>query len=290
MIDSKIFRECEVLSVKDDKAGLRIKVRLVPEDSDCLTVDELPYCYPLMPKHLHVNPKVGEMVLVSLSTLGQTKGKRWFYGPIISQQYGLGYDAYKYSARSILDKGKYVQPLPNPSLNPLNEGTLPDRDDIALQGRNNADVILKENEVRIRSGFKKNPNALPQDSLVFNDKDLAYIQMKYKKMKDGKGNDLSSVTNIVSDKINLLSHQSSDNFNLTDRKDLISDDELLKILENAHPMVYGDLLVSFLKQLVEIVRTHTHPFPMSPPCFTTPQIKVLNTDLDTLLSKNIKLS
>ena len=54
--DNIIFRECEVLSVIDDQAGLRIKVRIDPDDNDCKTIEQLPYCYPLIPKHFHINP------------------------------------------------------------------------------------------------------------------------------------------------------------------------------------------------------------------------------------------
>ena len=40
---NNIIRFCEVLSVVDDKAGLRIKVRLEPEDANCKYIDDLPY-------------------------------------------------------------------------------------------------------------------------------------------------------------------------------------------------------------------------------------------------------
>ena len=288
--DDKIFRECEVLSVIDDKAGLRIKVRIHPDDSDCPTIDDLPFCYPLMPKHFHINPKVGEMVLVITSVLGVTKGRRWFIGPIISQQYNLNYDPFNFSAKSILDNGKFSTPLPRPELNPDNEGTYPDREDIAIQGRQNADLILKDSEVRLRCGFKKEPTGKPENTLLFNREDLSYIQMKYKRLKDHKGKDFSSSINIVADRINLLSHDSKTPFTLNDRKALITDEELVKILEQAHPLVYGDELVEFLKQLIEVIRTHTHPFSMDPPCFTTPQTKVLNTDLDEMLSNSIRIN
>ena len=288
--DNIIFRECEVLSVIDDQAGLRIKVRIDPDDNDCETIEQLPYCYPLIPKHFHINPKVGEMVLVILGTIGITKGRRWFIGPMISQPYNLNYDPFNYSARSLLNNAKQATPLPDPALNELNRGTLPDREDIALQGRQNADLILKNNEVRLRCGFKKNPNGLSKDSLVFNDENLSYIQMKYKRIKDKKGNEINSSVNIVADKINLLSHQSKTPFKLNDREHLITDEELMKIIEQGHPLPYGDELIHFLKQLVEVIRTHTHPFSMDPPCFTTPQDNVLNTDLDQMLSESIRIN
>lgn len=288
--DDKLIRECEVLSVIDDKAGLRIKVRIYPDDADCATIDDLPFCYPLIPKHFHINPKVGEMVLVLTNVLGVTKGRRWFIGPIISQQYNLNYDPFNFSAKSILDNGKFAIPLPRPELNPDNEGTYPDREDIALQGRQNADLILKDSEVRLRCGFKREPSGEAKNTLLFNREDLSYIQMKYKRLKDHKGNDFASSINIVADRINLLSHDSKTPFTLNDRKALITDEELVKILEQAHPLPYGDELIEFLKQLVEVIRTHTHPFSMDPPCFTTPQTEVLNTDLNEMLSNSIRIN
>lgn len=229
--DDKLIRECEVLSVIDDKAGLRIKVRIYPDDADCATIDDLPFCYPLIPKHFHINPKVGEMVLVLTNVLGVTKGRRWFIDSIISQQYNLNYDPFNFSAKSILDNGKFATPLPRPELNPDNEGTYPDREDIALQGRQNADLILKDSEVRLRCGFKREPSGEAKNTLLFNREDLSYIQMKYKRLKDHKGNDFASSINIVADRINLLSHDSKTPFTLNDRKALITDEELVKILE-----------------------------------------------------------
>ena len=279
--DDKIFRECAVVSVNDENACLRIKVRLQPEDNNT-AVEDLPYCFPLLPKHFQVNPKVGEMVLVITSRLGVSQSRRWFIGPIISQQYMLREDPF------ISATTGYFSLLPRPELNPENEGSYPDREDVAVQGRKNADLILKENEVRLRCGFQKEPNGLSQNSLLFNKEDLSYIQMKYKRMKDHKGKTFNSAINIVADRINLLSHDSTTPFTLNDKKELITEKELVKILETAHPLIYGDELVNFLKQLIEVIRTHTHPFSMDPPCFTTPQTKVLDTDLDAILSNSIK--
>lgn len=107
-------------------------------------------------------------------------------------------------------------------------------------------------------------------------------------MQDEKNKDFSSCINLVADKINLLTHNSKTNFNLNDRKKLITEEEQLKIEQDAHPLVFGDELVEFLQNLISVIRTHTHPFAMDPPCFTEPQTKILNTDLNNLLSKSIK--
>lgn len=284
-----LIRFCEVLSVLDDNAGLRIKVRLHPEDVGYKTTEELPYCFPLMPKHIHINPKIGECVMVFLSTLGKSESNRFFIGPIISQPYFLNNDP-GYRSRCLLDDKGRFKPLPNPKMDPENNGTLPDREDIAIQGRQNTDIILKDNEIRLRCGFKKEPLGTAKNTLLFNREDLSYIQMRYKKAKDEKDREYSSCINIVADRINLLSHDSANPFTLNNNKDLISDSEQLRILKEAHPLPYGDKLVTFLIQLIDVIRTHTHPFSMDPPSFTTNQLSVLQTPLNNLLSQSIKIN
>lgn len=287
-----LIRLCEVLSVVDDQAGLRIKVRLNPEDNKIKTIEELPYCFPLLPKHLHINPKLGECVMVFLSTLGSSSSFRFFVGPLISQDYFLNFDPYYYQARALLKGGNIATPLPNPNMNPENDGSVPERKDIAIRGRKNTDVILKDDEIRLRCGFKKEPLGAPKNTLLFNREDLAYIQMRYANYKQNSDNDkaFNSVINIVADRINLLSHDSKDNFVLNDKDDLITNSEQMNIELNAHPLPYGDELIDYLRQLTEVIKTHTHPFPMDPPSFSTPQIKVMETPLENMLSKSIKIN
>lgn len=285
---ANIIRFCEVLSVIDDKAGLRIKVRLEPEDKDCEYIDDLPFCFPLLPKLIHINPKVGECVMVILTDPEAPKGNRLFIGPVTSQQYGLNYEPFRYQSRCLLNGNNFAKPYPDPVMEPENEGSYPEREDIAIQGRQNCDIILKDNEMRLRCGFKKYPSGKPENTLLFNRENLSYIQMRYKKMQDEKNKDFSSCINLVADKINLLTHNSKTNFKLNDRKKLITEEEQLKIEQEAHPLVFGDELVEFLQNLISVIRTHTHPFAMDPPCFTEPQTKILNTDLNNLLSKSIK--
>lgn len=288
--DDIIVRLCEVLSVEDDNEGLRIKVRIDPDDDNVRYIEDLPYVFPLLPKMLHVNPKVGECVMVILSTQGDTSGNRYFIGPVISQQYMMNYDPFKFSSRSLLEGQQVVKPLQNPRQDPSNDGTLPDREDIAIQGRQNTDVILKNNELRLRCGFKREPLAKPENTLAFNDVDLGYIQMRYKKMKDKQGNDFSSVTNIVSDRINLLTYDSLNYFDMTNPTSLITDESLLNILENAHPLPFGDQLIEFLQKLIKIFMEHTHPFPMCPPSFTQPEKETLATDLTKFLSQGVRIN
>lgn len=290
MADGIIVRICEVLSVQDNQAGLRIKVRLEPYDNNYKNIEDIPYCFPLLPKFFHCNPKVGECVAVILSTMGATQGQRWYIGPLISQPQKLGFDPFNYQARSLFSGAQTARPFPNPKTDPENNGSLPDQEDIAIQGRGNTDILLKDSDVVVRCGFKKAPHANPKDNLRFNREDLAYMLTRYKKSVGPDGRPYSSSINLVADRINLLSHDSKDVFNLNDQKSLITDEDMQDILVRAHQLPYGDELVSFLQKFIEVFRTHTHPFSMDPPCLTTPQQDVLSMDLTSMLSKSIRIN
>lgn len=286
-LGTNVVRFSEVVSIYDPAMGGRIKVRLLPEDAKYMTIDELPYCTPMVPKHFHIVPKVGECVMVILANPNSTESERLYFGPLISQPYALGYDSCIHS-KSILRGGSVAMTLPNPENNPENTGTYPEQFDVALRGRENTDLFLKANEIRMLCGHKKNPFGALPDTLLFNREDLAYIQMKYLKRRDHNDQEYRSNINIVADRINLLSHDSKNKFKLNDPKYLIDDEDMKKIYEQAHPLVYGDELVDFLKRLIEVIRTHTHPFPMKPPSFTTPQNDVLGENLDAMLSQSVR--
>lgn len=294
------FYFCRVESVFDESDGLRIKVRIPtidPNERADPYLERVPYAFPLLPKHLHVNPRVGEMVLVFLQNPSAPKGGRFFIGPIISQQYMLDYDPFNYSAQVLTDGSQIGNALPIPISNPENAGSIPDRNDIAIQGRQNCEVVLKPSELRLRCGFKAMPNAEdPSKRLLNNAVSPAYIQMKYRRsFSEGRNfrdesDRFNSEINIVADRINILSHESPTYFNLSDRDELISKEELKKIYELAHPLPYGDKLIELLSEVIRILRTHTHPFPMIPPALNASDNKVLDTDLSTLLSKSIRIN
>lgn len=284
-----IIREAKVLSVYDEYDGMRIKVRLAGFDGD-KSEDELPYCFPLLPKLIHINPKVGECVLIILEKANAEGSNRWFIGPILSQPYFYDDDQYDGSAMNLLTTNKRTKELQNPDRDSENLGTLPDREDIAILGRENTDVILKNNELRLRCGYKEAPCGLVENRLHYNDIDPAYIQMKYRQLKDHNGKEFNSNINIVADRINLLSRDSKNTFELTNRIDLITDEELKNILKFAHPLPYGDELINFLKKLIDVFIRHTHPYDMLPPVFSTPDTETLGTDLDEMLSKAIRIN
>ena len=149
-----------------------------------------------------------------------------------------------------------------PRTKPEQNGILPNDDDIVIRGRKNADIQITDDDIRIKAGVKV-VNKNNKYEMQFNTKNPSYVKVKYhdKPLADGS----NSTTSIVSDKIMLLSNTSPNYFNLTDRKDLITDSELNKILQDAYKLPYGEILVKFLKTFVNAFLVHTHPFPMLPP-------------------------
>ena len=90
----------------------------------------------------------------------------------------------------------------------------------------------------------------------------------------------------MANKINLLSHDGEHTFDLTDPKQLITGEEQEVINSEAHPLVYGDKLVEFLKLMKEYVNLHVHPYNGLPADPDSTKLEVLRFDLDTILNKN----
>lgn len=295
---------CTVEYVDDKSKGLRIKVRIPPYDNnkDITREDDkgIPWCFPMLPKLLNVNPKIGELVIVFCQNLKSPKSQRLFIGPIISQDYVIDNDQdfdintknSKSSARRLLSGStadKVFTPFPNPDTDGENEGTIPDREDIALRGRGNSDIVLTDDEVRIRCGFKTNPNGVIKERLHFNSKDLAYILMRYRSGKD-EISEYNSSVNIVGDRINLISHDSKDYFDIGDRQSLITDDELSKILSKAHELPYGDVLVDFLKGFIDVFLRHVHPYNGLPPTLQATDVQTLSPEWKNMLSQSVRIN
>lgn len=97
----------------------------------------------------------------------------------------------------------------------------------------------------------------------------------------------TSVINVVANKINFISHDGEHTFNLTDPKELITDDEQEKINNTAHPIVYGDILVEFLELVKKYVNSHVHAYHGLPSDPSQVKIDVLTFDLNKILNKNI---
>jgi hypothetical protein len=272
----------KVVSIDDSCDGNRIKVRIKGVDDKILDND-LPFAFPLLPKFINIVPAVGESVFLFLLNHDNKHDNRMWLGPIISQPQKLNYDPHLFTSNSLLSGG-LTGPEQAPTTLPNAKGIYPSKENIALQGRDNSDLIFKSNEVILRAGkFVVNNN------LEFNKKNIAYIQIKSNVIIDSN-NTKGTVTNIVSDKINLLTYTGLPTFVLNDQTDMITDAELQKILSNTQSLVYGEKLLDFITLVKRFIVSHTHPY-ANLPTVQDPIVKsILQFDLNTLLSKNIRIN
>ena len=284
-----VLRICQVIDIYDDTDGERIKVHLRPED-DQLSDDEIPYAFPLLPKMFHIKPKIGELVLIILTESGNGFSNRYYIGPIISQPQYMNDETYINRALSLYP-GTQKMPDMAPSANPNSRGAFAEDSDIAIYGRNKSDVILTDDDVRIRCGSRlKNVNE--KGGITFNRKDPAFIHLKHTDYERGDVDDkYRSTATIVADKINLLGNQSNTPFKTNDSYDLITNTEMNNILEKAHELPYGDLLVDFLKMFVKYFINHVHPYPGVPQYSEGEGVKYLsNFDFKSLLSESVRIN
>lgn len=300
-----IVKKGQVELTEDTADGLRIKIRLQQDGTTPL--EQIPYSFPLLPKTFQSVPKVGEGALV-LTTMSDSKESQRFYiGPIISQPQFQEKCEYSYgrgNATSLL-KGGTIEPLEKISNYRETFGAFPNVGDVAVVGRGSQDIIMKNlskdsNEIDIRCGIRKDStfgNARNGETMVgkvvFNNLDPAYIQLKYKKnITNSTDQEASSVINMVADKINLLSNQDVNGFNLTDPDQLIKEGELDDIMSKLHQVPHGDTLIKLLRVMINAILTHVHPYAGMLPVvagYTKESAEWLGK-LDTILSKHIRIS
>jgi len=315
---NQMFSIGEVVSVTDPNGMGRIKVRiygpasrggdddtqgLINQDG-VLNTDVLPWAMPMTPKFMFSQPKVGEAVYVFAFDNTKPFIDRLYFGPIISQEPNLTNEPYKFSALgglSISNKAPSVNVDTIPEL----RGVFPNPQDVSIQGRNNTDITQKNNEVVIRAGkfVASTPNEVNPFSFKFNTKTQGYIQIKNNVIiseRNAEEVERGTVTNIVSSKINLLTHKNgSPIFNLSNPENLISDEELAVILEGAHQLPFGDILLKYLRLMKNAIFSHVHNGNGNPATDLTASgniqgiadFKAQADDLEkAMLSKNIRIN
>lgn len=295
-------RFCEVLDILDNEDADRIKARIHPED-DGKSMREIPYAFPLLPKMFHVKPKIGESVLIILSVANDGNSQRYYIGPVISQDQKIYKDNFFMGADSFL-KGSVKKFDIAPSTKPECNGILPNDDDVVIRGRKNTDIQITEDDVRIKAGVKI-ANESNKYDIKFNEINPSYFKLKYDVSGLFKESDLTgseelkqcnSTATIVADKINLIGNTSDEiSFETRDRGDLITDEELKRVIKEAYKLPYGEKLVEILSVFIEAFIKHTHSFPMEVPCNANKipelvELKATLLDDKQLLSDTVRIN
>jgi hypothetical protein len=256
-----------VVSNNDPYQMGRIKVRIKgPRNlggDDGILDDDLPWCVPLLPKFLNNSPKPNEVVFIFKFSPFKDFSDRMFLGPIISQPDKLFFDSYVGGALSPFVFSN-IQPNVSVDRIPDLKGVFPNPEDVSLQGRFNTDITQKYNEIVIRAGKFEEINATGENPypFKFNSNTQAFIQIKNNvniQTNNQQNIEKGTVTNIVSSKINLITHENgSPRFNVTNQDNLISDEELTRILNEAHQLPFGDILLEYLILMKEALFYHVH--------------------------------
>jgi hypothetical protein len=254
-----------VIDIKDEYDGCRVKAKILGADKR-KTDDEIPYAFPLLPKHLQIKPKINEAVFVFLGHEYKEDGIRYYIGPIISQPQFLFKDPFAFGATTLIgNTGK--KPSPSMSNNSQCDGVLPKDEEVALLGRKNSDIILGNDDLRIRCGVKS-VNTNNTQLIAFNKQNPSFIKLKFHNNAIGgdNGRYMQSSATIVADEINLLSNYGNPHFEVYDRDEQITDDVMKEIVNKGHLLPYGDKLVEFLLLFLQMFKSHTHRYHNSPPC------------------------
>jgi len=281
-----------------------IRTRILGGDYDKnKSIDELPNCFPLIPKHVSIPPKIGELVLLFFFSEDQKNSDRLYIGPLVSSLANIFKEEVEDATASFsIGLKSAVEDL---SKREELDGVYPSNKDVSFQGRDNADIIFGKSEVRLRAGKFITETIGGETRIAYNKKNPAYIQIRGDAPlepvdEDGKQK-RGSVANIIADKINILGIQTpidinkdnNDEIKLTDSESLIDDNSLLAILSRAEPVMFGNRTLDYLEKLENLVLSHVHAGNgLSPVTLDNNETYELVTSFNknTLLSKNVRIN
>jgi len=289
-----------VISNEDPLGMKRIVARIISLDEndevnggrDRDTPDEqLPFCVPMMPNHFHIVPLVEEMVYIMLENPSDNSAPRYYMGSQINSPFKLKFQAYP-EANRVFKNTKFNLNKEKGS-NLESAVVIPKIGDIAIQGRTDADLILKPREVILVAGKFDKGTVNVNKSTPSN---LQLIQIENEEKNDD-GKELIpkySQGNLTSTNVNIFSVRGK--FRDTSLGEFEINEDLKSFGETAgtlHPAVFGDELIKLLDIIVRVMLTHIHT-PQSP-LVPTPESAELAAytvqgELQKLISNHIRIN
>jgi len=248
--------------------------------------EQLPFCTPMLPEHFHVRPLVNEMVFVFLENPSDNSAPRYWIGPIINSKFKLKFQEYKDAIKifdyTVFNVNETTQNKPKVVT------AFPEQADVAIQGRGDADLMLRQREAYLVAGKFK------LSTFDINTETPSYLQLK--QIDNNKTGPLKaySQANFQSTNINIFSpigkFRNSDLASFEKNEDLKSFGEFAGTL---HPAVFGDELVKLLDLIIKVLLTHIHtPQNQMLPIPESKQLQEYTVDgsLQNLLSKYIRIN
>jgi hypothetical protein len=279
--------------------------------SDCI---EIPWSTPFLPKHFQSLPKVDEIVKVVIYDVTKPNLNREWVGPIISLRNKISFDGYNTAGSTMNTALIFATSDPTDRINLKKRGGFtggfPEPLDIAIQSRNNADIvlptfqtnngnILKGGEVLIRAG--KLLADTDGVNLKLNDINPAYFRLKVldKTLNSAKNTPVNpnvapeTHAMLFSDFISIISHKNGEQGSDKIKKInpiIETDDEIKNLQTNLQPLIRGNFLIEFLELLRDYVANHNHPYAGLPATNANSKPDILKFDLNKLLSTNIRIN
>jgi hypothetical protein len=257
---NRVIHYGRVFKVSDD-GNMKLKVFIRGVDRPDIKEDDLEWAECFLPRMLSVCPKVGETVKIILMDTNNPFTQREWVGPVISQPEKIKEDPFFFTGLAgkvggLLKLGRSIKTIPEA------QGIYPGPDDVSLLGRDNSDIILKQEEVLIRAG-----KHIIDNPLKLNEINPAYISLRVLKPSDLEKNENKTATEkelnltedrtdtvIVSNKIFLIGRDSNSKV----IKPILTKEDHLKLEDNLHPVVYGDVLYDFMVIMRQWIKSHIH--------------------------------
>ena len=107
---------------------------------------------------------------------------------------------------------------------------------------------------------------------------------------------VGSSVSVIGQEINLISTEGDPYVNTSNTtmpqngNESLSDDDLRRFIEKAHPLPFGDELVRLLHILIRAFKSHTHAYTQLPPVPDDNYNALDRYDLNAILSKNIRIN
>lgn len=271
---------------------------------------EIPWATSFMPKQFQVMPKEGEMCMVLIFDSNEPQMNRAWMGPLMSDKSKINFESSE-SGGDLLNSNVIPKNSRTKSKNRTESGEdlskkggftggFPEKLDIAIMSRNNADIVMptfsdtgdnltKNGEVLIRAGKFNFVNSTKNGkNLSLNDVNPGYFRLK---VTEGT----TTHTSLYSDYIDLVSYKNSDGSSGVPRVFNVNpivetDEEIINFHNSLSPLVRGDLLISFLELIRNYVKNHNHPYHQKPATNANSKEEIEKFDLNSIISPNIRIN
>ena len=250
-------------------------------------------------------PKEGEACLVIIQDVNNPQNNRFWVGPLMSDKSKMSFENSDSGGDNlnlnVIPKGKQTKEGGALRKKGNFPGGFPEPFDVAIMGRNNADIILPTKkdrkdslntggDIMIRAGkFEFNNTGKLRNNTI----NPGFLRIKV--MEDNNPTNPTTHSMLYSDYISIVSYKNSDGsagapFVRRINPVLKSDSEMIKFHNALSPLVRGDKLIEFLELLRNFVKNHNHPYPKLAATNANSKPEIDKFDLISILSPHIRIN